>query len=70
MHNTAMAVAKKKYKYTNRITAHVDPGNLNRVKAQSETTGESASGIVNEALTEYFKNQKAANKLAASKNSY
>lgn len=69
MLNPVMAVAKKKYRYTNRITAHVDPGNKSKVEKQSETTGESQGEIVNEALTEYFKNKKAA-QVAASKHSY
>lgn len=69
MLNTCMAVAKKKYKYTNRITAHVDPGNKAKVEARSATTGESQGEIVNEALTLYFKTQKAA-QVAASKHSY
>lgn len=60
-------VSKKKYKYPNRITANVSMGNLNKVKAQSDTTGESASGIVNEALTEYFKKKEAT---VVSKHSY
>lgn len=68
MHSSVMAIVKKKYKYTNRITANVSMGNLNKVKAQSENTGESASGIVNEALTEYFKNREVAR--TTSKNSY
>jgi hypothetical protein len=62
-------VAKRKYKYTNRITAHVDPGNKSKVEAQSKATGESQGEIVNEALTLYFKNQKATRSVA-SKNSY
>jgi hypothetical protein len=60
MHNTAMAVAKNKYKYTNRITATVKPVNLKKVKDLVDNTGESASGIVDQALTEYFERRNAA----------
>jgi hypothetical protein len=60
MHNTAMAVAKRKYKYTNRITATVKPVNLKKVKDLVDNTGESASGIVDQALAEYFERRNAA----------
>jgi hypothetical protein len=60
-------IDKKKYKYTNRITATVKPGILIKVKALVETTDESASEIVNQALTEYL-NQRAAGRV--SKHSY
>lgn len=62
-----MAVAKKKYTYTNRITATVKPVNLKKVKDLTDTTGESASGIVDQALTEYFERRNAAR---VSKHSY
>lgn len=62
-----MVVAKKKYKYTNRITATVKPGNKIKVEAQADATGESASGIVDQALTEYFERRQVAR---TSKNSY
>lgn len=64
-----MSVEKKKYKYHNRVTATVKMGNLKEVNALSERTGVSASSIVNEALTEYFKSKKAT-VVVASKNSY
>jgi hypothetical protein len=50
---------KKKYTYDNRISATVKPGNLKKVKAQVDATGDSASSIVDQALTEYFERQKS-----------
>lgn len=58
---------KKKYKHTNRITATVKPGNLKKVKDLADATDESASGIVDQALTEYFERRAAAR---ASKHAY
>lgn len=60
LNSELMAVAKKKYKYTNRITATVKPGNKIKVEAQADATGDSASGIVDQALTEYFARRNAA----------
>jgi hypothetical protein len=51
---------KRKYTYTNRITATVKPVNLRKVKDLVDNTGESASGIVDQALTEYFDRRNAA----------
>lgn len=50
---------KKKYIYDNRISATVKPGNLKKVKDQVYATGDSASSIVDQALTDYFERQKA-----------
>jgi hypothetical protein len=51
---------KEKKKYVNRITATVKPVNLKKVKDLVDNTGESASGIVDQALTEYFERRNAA----------
>jgi hypothetical protein len=67
LNSELMAVAKKKYNYTNRITATVKPVNLKKVKDLVDNTGESASGIVDQALTEYFERRQADR---ASKHSY
>jgi hypothetical protein len=58
---------KRKYTYTNRITATVKPVNLKKVKDLVDTTDESASGIVDQALTEFFERRAAAR---ASKHAY
>jgi hypothetical protein len=58
---------KEKKKYVNRITATVKLVNLKKVKDLVDNTGESASGIVDQALTEYFERRNAAR---ISKHSY
>lgn len=59
--------AKKIYRYSNRITATLKPGLIKKVKDQAETTGESESRIVAEALNLYFNKNTPAR---ASKHSY